>query len=177
MSMREAEAKAQELMLYVADRSVDDPGFGAVKLNKILFFSDFEAKARTGAAITGLDYQKLINGPALRRMLPLQQELIDRGDALLVPRGAGRFTQRRLVALREPDLSTFSGLEISIVDQMMAEVTAMNATQVSEHSHRWPGWLAADLGETIPYATAVWGPHELDGSDIERARELHDQAR
>jgi len=35
------ERKFKELILYVADKCSDDPDFGAVKLNKILFYSDF----------------------------------------------------------------------------------------------------------------------------------------
>ena len=32
-----------ELILYVADKCADDPRFGATKLNKILWWSDFQA--------------------------------------------------------------------------------------------------------------------------------------
>ncbi len=42
------ERKLKEFILYVADRCEADPTFGAVKLNKILFYADFLAFASTG---------------------------------------------------------------------------------------------------------------------------------
>ena len=44
------ERKFKELVLYVAHRCGLDPNFGAVKLNKELFFSDFWAYAEFGGS-------------------------------------------------------------------------------------------------------------------------------
>ena len=46
-----------ELVLYIAKRSEDDPRFCAVKLNKIMYYSDFGAYRRLGQSITGANYQ------------------------------------------------------------------------------------------------------------------------
>ena len=51
--IRPNDAKLRELILYVAERCENDPDFGALKLNKILFNADFIAYALTGKAITG----------------------------------------------------------------------------------------------------------------------------
>lgn len=125
-----------------------------------------------GQAITGLEYQKLDHGPALRRLLPLQQALIRARDAHLVPVAKGRYVQRRLVALRAPDLSQFSAPEIAIVDATLHRLRDVNAAGISELSHQADGWKAAALGETIPYTTAFWGWHELSSDDMDRARQL-----
>lgn len=45
-------AKFKALMLYAAEKSRGDPRFGAIKLNKILFFSDFLSYGLTGRAVT-----------------------------------------------------------------------------------------------------------------------------
>ena len=52
------EGKFKELVLYIASRCERDPTFGAVKLNKELFFSDFWAYAEFGEPITGAEYIK-----------------------------------------------------------------------------------------------------------------------
>ena len=39
-----------ELILYIAERCAEDPIFGAVKLNKLLWRADFLAYARDGSA-------------------------------------------------------------------------------------------------------------------------------
>jgi hypothetical protein len=170
--MVDSERKLQELMLYVADRSVDDPDFGATKLNKILAACDFEAYAVLGHALTGVPYQKLEHGPAPRRLLPLQQELINAGDAMLLPRQVASYTQRRLVALRDPDLNVFTGPEIALVDRVLDRSRGKNATTLSQISHDADGWRAVEIGDDIPYNTAYWSRHDLTTDDIDRAREL-----
>ena len=67
--------KFKELVLYIARKSECDPRFGATKLNKLLFFSDFLAFKRLGSPITGQTYFKLDHGPAPRRMLPLKERM------------------------------------------------------------------------------------------------------
>jgi hypothetical protein len=44
--------KLQELILYVAKMSEGDPAFGAIKLNKLLFYSDFRAFLDARKSIT-----------------------------------------------------------------------------------------------------------------------------
>lgn len=170
--MADPEHKLQELMLYVADKSLADPSFGVIKLNKILAFSDFQAYALLGHAVTGVPYQKLEHGPAPRPLPALVRELIDAGDAQLLPVGRGLHTQQRLVALRRPNLSLFSGPEIAVVDDVLDLLRGDTATAVSLRSHEWDGWRAARIGDDIPYSTAFWSQHDLTSDDIERARQL-----
>jgi hypothetical protein len=168
--------KFVELVLYVADKSVEDPNYGATKLNKILFFADFLAYTNLGQSITGAAYQKLEHGPAPRELLPIQRQLIERGDAALIPRGSYGYRQKRLTALREPDLSVFSPEEIALVDEVLDQLIHHRAADVSMLSHRWSaGWAAVEQGETIPYETAFWAPHAVNEDDIKRAQELADE--
>lgn len=37
-----------ELIMFVANRVLGDPMFGLTKVNKVLFFADFESYRRTG---------------------------------------------------------------------------------------------------------------------------------
>ena len=62
--------KFKELILYVCEKSATDPNFGATKLNKILFLSDFWAYAYCGRPITGVEYMKLRFGPAPEGVRP-----------------------------------------------------------------------------------------------------------
>jgi hypothetical protein len=162
------EQKFAELMLYVADRSVDDPDFGATKLNKILFFSDFSAYEKFGKSITGAIYQKLDHGPAPRHLLPIQAELIRKSHACITPVSRYSFTQKRFTALRESDLNVFSNEEIALVSQIIDTLQGKNAVQVSEMSHRFDGWKLADDGEEIPYFTVFLQPPQLTAEAVEK---------
>ena len=141
-------------MLYVAERSEADPFFGATKLNKILFRSDFRAYRETGAPITGHQYFRLPEGPAPRVLLKVRQRLIDSGDAKLETVQVYGMEQIRFVALRSPNTELFSQEQLAIVDDVLDEMEGQTAAQVTADSHRFPGWRAADDEEVIPYETA-----------------------
>lgn len=165
--------KLKELILYVAAKSERDPRFGATKLNKILFYSDFAAYARLGESITGETYQRLDHGPAPRGLLPAQRELEQEASCAIAERDHFGRRQKRLVALRDPDLGSFSGGEIALVDQVIDELWDHSATEVSELSHLSLGWQLAAPGEDIPYETVfVASPRPLSPREIEHGRAL-----
>jgi hypothetical protein len=168
--------KFKELVLYVADQSGGDPTFGAIKLNKILFFSDFLSYAHRGRSITGAAYQKLPYGPAPKAMLPIQEEMLESGDADLVPADYFGRDQKRLAARREPNLNLFEDEEIALVDKVMNALIFETATSVSDLSHQWAGWQLAEVKEDLPYFTVFLLPPELpaavQATGVELARKL-----
>jgi hypothetical protein len=169
--------KMQELILYVAERSECDQTFGATKLNKILFYADLFAFVETGKTITGEDYQKLEHGPAPRRLVPIQREMEQAGDCAVQTRAHFRYEQKRIVALRNADLSPFSGQEIAFVDLVLGHFQGRNAREVSDLSHDFIGWELVELGETIPLRTAFVSREKLSdfekrlGGDVESSLE------
>src|SRR5437660_10500981 len=78
--------RLRELILYIADRSKDDPKFGATKLNKILYFSDFVSFREYGEPITGAMYMRLENGPAPMHLVPVRNEMLESGEIAMEPR-------------------------------------------------------------------------------------------
>ncbi len=168
--------KFMELLLYVADKSLDDPSFGATKLNKILFFSDFLAYGRTRRPITGATYQRLERGPAPRELLPAQDELCKVGDAIVVEQRRFNYPQKRLIPLREADLSAFVAEEIALVDKVIDLLRAHNAASVSALSHDiGVGWQIADDGTDIPYEAVFLSADTPTPTDVKRGRELAQQ--
>ena len=172
----ENEAKFKELILYISQMCADDPTFGATKLNKILFYSDFLAYANLGEAITYFDYQRLANGPAPRRLLPIRDQMIEDGELGIqeVPLRSGNI-QKRTVNLRPPDLSVFNAKEIAQVDEVIRALENVKAEDVSELSHRMLGWKLVGDGESIPYQTVFLSNRPLDETEVERGLELAEQ--
>lgn len=148
------ETKFRELILYVAKRSEDDPRFGATKLNKILYFADFNAYRKLRQPITGATYQNLTEGPAPREMLPQRHIMIDNEEILIEERTYFDHIQQRIIAHRSPNKEVFSSEELSIVDEVIAELWNMTGRVASEYSHDQLGWQLTKLGETILYETA-----------------------
>ncbi len=169
----EREDRFRELVLYVSQKCANDPCFGATKLNKILFFSDFLAFAHYGEPITGFEYQKLEQGPAPRRLVPMRDQMIaDRELGLQeIPLKSGNLMVRT-VNLRRPNLAVFKPEHIAVVDDVIDTLTGADAETVSELTHKLAGWKAARYGETIPYETIFLSDEPLSEADIERGREV-----
>jgi hypothetical protein len=111
----QSDEKLGELILYVSKKSAFDLYFGATKLNKILYFSDFFAYGNWGQSITGAEYQHLKLGPAPRRLQPVRQQLVLDGFLAIqyVQFSSGK-KQTRTVNLREPNLSLFTARDIAL---------------------------------------------------------------
>jgi len=167
--------KLKELMLYVAEKSLEDPRFGATKLNKILFYSDFMAYGLHGEPITGATYQKLDRGPAPRQLLPVQEELITDGHARIDQRSYFNLVQKRLVPLRSADISGFSPEQIALVDRVIDVLKGHGGLQVSELSHAEAGWQIAEDRGDIPYESVFLSTEPLASSEIRRIQETAQQ--
>lgn len=173
MSQEFNRAKFKELLLYIAESSADDPRFGATKLNKILFYSDFLHYGLHGEAITGATYQRLDRGPAPRELLPVQRELTEKeGDAEIIERTRFGYPQKRLTPKRDPDLSLFNGDEIAVVEAVIDHFHDHNAREVSDISHAELAWKIAGDREEIPYDAVFLASQDLSPADIDRAQEL-----
>lgn len=165
--------KFKELVLYIAAQAAEnDPSYGAIKLNKILFYSDFLAYGRLGAAITGAEYQRLKFGPAPRQLLPTQTALQKEGAAVLQERWQYTQTQKRLVALRPPDLTKFTAQEIKLVDEVIEVMRQFNAVEASALWHLEKGWQIAKEGEDIPYGWVFLSSDPLTDDDVAWGQKL-----
>ena len=151
-----SQQKLRELVLYVAKTCEDDPDFGMVKLNKVLFHADFSCFAGRGRSITGQNYQKEKAGPVLSAMVPFLRQAEAEGDLDIVKTPRWAYEQKRVRALREPNLSCLEGDEIAAVDASIQLLRGMNAAELSDFFHRYLGWQAADLHQRIPYNTAYF---------------------
>jgi Protein of unknown function (DUF4065) len=154
---RPDDEKLRELILYLAALSGNDRHFGAIKLNKLLFYADFLAYQKFGSAITGQEYQALLQGPAPKRLKPIVEQMKKAGDLRQERKQAGRFEQIRPVPVRTADLSRFSGPEVDLINGVVQRFWNKNAKQISDESHLFLGWQLGVQGETIPYSVVLIG--------------------
>jgi Protein of unknown function (DUF4065) len=165
--------KFKELILYVCEKSAADPRFGATKLNKILFLSDFWAYANLREPITGVEYMKLPYGPAPRPLLPIRQEMEKNGELAIQETTLDpEMARKRPINLRAAKLSVFSAEEIALVDKVIDFCKRATGSGVSRYTHSWHGWIAAEEGETIPYETVFISDEPITPFEIARGKEL-----
>jgi hypothetical protein len=150
--------KMKELILYISKHSMQDEKFGTTKLNKLLFYCDFEAFRKFGKAITGKEYQKLDEGPAPRCMLPIMEEMINIDKSMVISK-ATYFdkSQNRPIPLLDPKTDIFTPGEIELVDEIIERYRPLNAVEISRESHKFVGQRIMEFKETIPYSLALIG--------------------
>jgi hypothetical protein len=170
--------KFKRLVHYVIWRAGGRDGFGAVKLNKILWFSDARAFMLRGKPITGASYIREKWGPVPRPMMPIREELTREGAIQIWSDRHFDFPSTRFKALRAPsDLSIFDADEIKTVDWWIEHIDKDHtAGSASEESHDY-AWEIAEMGEELPYhaifATRMRQPDDTERKWAEqRAKEL-----
>ncbi len=160
--------KFAELLLYAAAKLKNDPLGGATKLNKVLFFAEMEHFRLHGRPISGCRFQKLEHGPAPRHLLPVRQQLVEAGAATLESETIGNRSLDRLVPRRPADVSLFSPDELESIDRTVERLRGLTATQVSDLSHKHPGWRLTDEGDDIPLASALLDTPQISTPAIRR---------
>ena len=168
------EAKLRELILYIADKCADAPKFGATKLNKILYFSDFLWYRQTGKPITGIKYMRLSKGPAPQRMVPIREQMVANGDILVIKREFPNHpAQQRVIAREKANLDEyFTPGQIAFVDEVIRILWDVSADEASDASHGM-AWKVYNIDrELIPYEAALLSDENITASDVERTGEL-----
>lgn len=168
----DGKARMKELILYISDKCTADPTFGATKLNKILFYTDFTSFARYGEPVSGVEYQKLPQGPAPKQLVPVRDAMQESGELAIKQTQYFARTQNRPVSLREADLAQFSGRDIAMVDQIIDLLWGKTAREVSEMSHR-RAWRITHDQESIPYEAVYLSDEDCSPQDVARIAELN----
>jgi hypothetical protein len=164
-AMYDAE-KFKELVQYVCSICPNPDKLGAIKLNKILWYSELSAFLHLEKPITGARFVKRQFGPVATAMVPVLQEL--QRDGRLVVRNVEYFGQpkKEYISLDKADLSKFSSDEISIVDRLTETIcekyTAMGISRVSHDDI----WEMAEIGEEIPLTTVFAVRGEVTEQDV-----------
>jgi hypothetical protein len=172
------ERKLRELILYIANRCEPDVHFGAMKLNKILFYSDFYYYAYYGKPITGVEYMKQPLGPVPRRLVPVRDAMVSEGAIVIIKRRVSGVTrpQDRIVAVEEPDLSVFTAEEIDYVNRVIEFCEGKSGTDISNDTHQHPAWrVPRRLGDTIPYEYVFLSDEPVTDYEREHGKELIEQ--
>lgn len=168
----DADERLRELILYVADKCASDEYFGSVKLNKILYFADQVSYAAYGESITGSEYLPLPQGPAPKRLATVKGEMLEAREVIEQTRTVGGgYTQKRIIGLRAPDLTKFSGRDIATIDGTIEFLEKKTASDVSYFSHGRAWRIAYKNQCPMPYE-AAFVSSENKATEYETARGL-----
>ena len=160
--------KFKAIIHYVCDKAGSDPSvLGAIKLNKVLWYSDAINYMVTGSSITGEMYVKRQHGPVPKHIPAAIEELIKEKKIVRGKVDHFGFMKNEYHVIVDVDKSIFSANEISLIDEAFEHVCLKNtAKSISEETHGII-WQIAEMGEEIPYFTAfASSTGEVDETDI-----------
>lgn len=170
------EGKLRQLILHISTLSERDESFGAIKLNKLLFHADFTAYALWGKPITGVPYFALENGPAPRPMKKLLGLMAKSGDIAIRENDYFGYPQNRVIPLKSADTTSFTVDEMNLLFHFIQQYWGVSGTSMSNESHDFLGWAAAELEEDIPYSVALVGTRKPTKDEIRRGLDLQSMA-
>lgn len=170
-------AKFKSLLHYVIWKAGDSDGFGAVKLYKVLWFSDARNYMLSGEPITGEMYVREKHGPMPTHALGIIAELQSEGAIRVWNDKYYNRQIRRFQSLIKPDRLSLAENQRAIVEYWIKHIDEDHtAESISEESHDI-AWEIAELGEPLPYH-AIFASRIRDpkGKELEwaaaRAKEL-----
>lgn len=131
------------------------PGVPRTKLNKLLWYADFLAFRQNTTSISGARYAHLPHGPAPDDYDTLFAWLTGPEGALRLEEvSSGTLDWEVLVANEAPDYGQFSNSELALLAQVAERFKDATAREVSNLSHKEPGYEHTRDGEIISYAFA-----------------------
>ena len=158
------------MILYAAIESSGAERLGRIKLNKILWKSDFDAYAARGVPVTGCAYQRLRLGPAPKAMKPLYDDMLRDGLIKEDLRDFGDdIVERRPIALVQPDMQYFSEQDLEFVHNSIRYYWNLTGMETSDDSHGI-AWLTRADREPMPYESALLSARAPSPTQMQRLR-------
>lgn len=168
----ESDRRLRELILYLGDKCAQDPHFGAVKIDKLIYQIDMLSFVEFGIPVTGAEYMRQPWGPVPRRFLPVKESMIEERDVAEREHAFYSRSQKRLIPLRSADLACFSGPEVALMDRVIEENWEKNATEMSDETHGRAWNIAGEDGNAIPYEAAYISDQGLTFYDLQHTQSL-----
>jgi Protein of unknown function (DUF4065) len=164
-----------ELVFYIAHKTKDDRRFGRATLAKVLYYSDFDSWRDAGQSISGATYIRMPFGPFPKQLQTAEEQLVKSKRAVLdydVP----EHVEKKIIpygAPRPDALKRLGENGLFVIGRYIEIISEMMARQVSDQTHREPGWiLAAKTGAEIPYGAAFLPDAPPTDKDVERAKRI-----
>jgi len=158
--------KFREVFLYVLNQVGSKSNIGETVIYKILYFLDFNYYERYEEQLIGATYIKNRYGPTPVEFKKVVDKMLEK-EIEKVKSKYFNYPQTKYLPLRKPDLSKLKANEIKTIDAVLDKLSDMNATQISEYSHRDVPWLTTDDGEIIEYESVFYRTPEYSVREYE----------
>lgn len=148
--------KFKEVLLYILAKVGSKPNIGESVLYKLLYFIDFNYYEKYEEQLIGATYIKNNYGPTPKEFIKIIEDMEKNKEIVKVEGKYFQYPQRKYLPLRMPDLSILKANELKMIDDVLDKLSDMNATQISEYSHKDVPWLTTEDGEIIEYESVFY---------------------
>ncbi len=145
--------KQESAILYFLNE-IPNSYLGKTKLNKLLYYVDFDYYQRLGQSVTGDRYLAHRYGPVPEHAEMLLKQLEAEGKIHSESVMLGDKLQVRYFAKVLPDLAVFSNEEKSHLQDIAKRFEFWTASQMTAQTHEEYPWRATSFGSVIPYELA-----------------------
>ena len=165
--------KLTEAVVYLVNRSQNDPNFGETKLVTLLYYADCAAYLQTREPITGITYLRYPHGPYPQAWAARRNAMTMAGDVDIFSEELGTDAHRhRWIANRPADSGVLSSRDETILNQQLERFSKFDATQIVDYAHQEFGWILTEPGEAIPYDLAGLSDVPLTDKNLETAKRI-----
>ncbi len=141
--------KFKSMILYLLEKN---NGLFKVKLNKLLYYSDFLFFKHHSISITGVRYKRIQFGPVPNNYEHYLAKLQSNGDIEVnevhFPNG---FIGEEYINKQKVNKDIFSQMELDVIDRVDTFFKAYNSTSISDFSHNDDSVLSANEMDLINY--------------------------
>jgi len=149
-----------EAVLYIGERSENDPYFGVSKLARLLYYSDCAAYILQGKPITGTTYLHFPHGPYPENWYRARMKMEQSGAVTaLRDRHAQGYHRYGLLTNRPANREMLAPEEIEEMDAQLKRFADYSAAAIEDYSQYDGAWLATEDGQPLAYELAgIWAP-------------------
>lgn len=146
----------KQILLYILEKVGGKPNVGLTVLYKLLYFIDFDYYEKYEEQLMGLTYIKNHHGPTPKEFIKVIEEMKRKKELEEVKSQYFKFEQRKYLPRIKADLSQLNGREIEMIDAVLARLSDMSATELSNYSHSDVPWASHEDGEEINYESVFY---------------------
>lgn len=148
--------KFKEVLLYILNKVGSKPNIGETVIYKLLYFMDFDFYEKYEGQLIGATYLKNHHGPTPIEFSKIVEKLIESREIEKITSEYFSYPQTKYLPLRKPDLTKLRANEIELINDVLNRLSDMNASQISDYSHRDIPWVTTEDGEVIEYESVFY---------------------
>lgn len=141
------------------------PNLGKVKLNKLLYFLDFDHYEKYGDPVTNDIYINQDLGPVPQHIDSVLSDMTARNLILVQREPVIDFTRYSIIPLIEFNPDVFKPSEMAMLYEINEKWGKLTAKEIVSASHGEAPWIATSKGEVIPYELAYYRGKFEDASE------------